>query len=429
MSCRRTEGAVLWDPRVLWLFLIIAVRRVSGAAFPVALLVAVADVRGLAAAASVQAVRVAASTFSTPLRARLIDRFGRSRVVLPQTLVAGTTLAVFVAIAEDAQLPLATVYCACVLAAVAPAAVDSVIRSAWGEIGAAERQVKLLHSVDSLLEEAGFLLGPVLASVLLLVVSPRQGLWVVAGTSVCGNLLVFGSRHFRSALLRVPVARPRTAREQAPATWRSRLRTVVGPIADPALRQIVLPLVLMGASLGWLGLLVPQVAEAAGGGLDRTGYLMGAISLGGVIGGFGYAAVTWRASLSARQATLLIAFAGPLMVAAVVWPSPWVLGAVLAVSGLAVTPIYINSYLMIDEGLSAQVRHEANTWVPVGNNVGYSLGITAASLFAATASGIKTLALGQSVLAMGTVLIGPWLLRTSQKGTQEKPAKGSADAI
>ncbi|WP_372492674.1 MFS transporter [Cellulomonas wangsupingiae] len=410
------ERAVLGDPRALWLFAIIVVRRVAGAAFPVALLIAVADARGLVIAASVQAVRVAVATFSTPLRARLIDRFGRSHVVLPQTIVAAVTLVIFVAIVGDDRAPLALIYVACALAAVTPAAVDAVIRSAWAEIGRTERQVKLLHSVDSLLEEAGFLLGPVLASTLLLAMSPQQGLWAVTAAAVVGSLLVFASSHFRTALRRPPAARPRVA-QGMPRTWRTRLRTVVGPIAQPSLRQIVLPLVMMGASLGWLGLLVPQVATAAAGGLDRTGYLMAAISLGGVVGGFGYALVRWRASLSTRHAVLLLAFAAPLTTAVMTWPSAWALGAVLAVSGLAVTPLYINSYLMIDDGLPEEVRHEANTWVPVGNNVGYTIGITAAGLLTAVAPGAQTLAVAQSALAVGTVLIGCWLLRTARSVT------------
>lgn len=423
-----TERAVLGDPRALWLFMIIVVRRVAGAAFPVALLIAVADTRGLVIAASVQAVRVAVATFSTPFRARLIDRFGRSRVVLPQTLVAAVTLVLFVAVVGDDRAALVLIYVACVLAAVAPAAVDAVIRSAWAEIGRTERQVKLLHSVDSLLEETGFLLGPVVASALLLAMSPQQGLWAVTAAAVGGSLLVFTSSHFRTALRRPPAARPRAA-ERTPRTWRARLRTVAGPIAQPSLRQIVLPLVMMGTSLGWLGLLVPQVATASAGGLDRTGYLMGAISLGGVVGGFGYALVTWRASLSTRHAVVLLAFAGPLATAALTWSSAWGLAVVLAVSGLAVTPLYINSYLMIDDGLPEDVRHEANTWVPVGNNVGYTIGITAAGLLTAVAPGARTLALAQSVLAVGTVLIGCWLLRTARTLAPRPAEEAASHAI
>src|SRR6266566_1684771 len=58
--------------------------------------------------------------------------------------------------------------------------------------------------------------------------------------------------------------------------------------------------------------------------------------------------------------------------------SPWLLGLLLAISGMAVTPLYINAYLMMDAVIPKEVIHEANTWVPLGNNVGYIFGITAA---------------------------------------------------
>jgi hypothetical protein len=59
--------------------------------------------------------------------------------------------------------------------------------------------------------------------------------------------------------------------------------------------------------------------------------------------------------------------------------NPWALGALLTLAGLAVTPLYINAYLMMDAEIPDTAIHEANTWVPVGNNVGYVIGITIAA--------------------------------------------------
>jgi hypothetical protein len=40
----------------------------------------------------------------------------------------------------------------------------------------------------------------------------------------------------------------------------------------------------------------------------------------------------------------------------------------LVVAGLAVTPLYVNAYLMMDAGIPDHMIREVNTWVPVGNN-------------------------------------------------------------
>ena len=82
---------------------------------------------------------------------------------------------------------------------------------------------------------------------------------------------------------------------------------------------------------------------------------------------------------------------------------PWALGALLALGGLAVTPLYINSYLMMDDEIPPEVIHEANTWVPVGNNVGYVLGITIAATVLGRANVQAAL---DAVTVFAAVLVG-----------------------
>ena len=60
---------------------------------------------------------------------------------------------------------------------------------------------------------------------------------------------------------------------------------------------------------------------------------------------------------------------------------PLQLGVLLGVAGLAVTPLYINAYLMMDADIPRSAIHEANTWVPVGNDVGYIIGLAVAGWF------------------------------------------------
>jgi MFS family permease len=100
--------------------------------------------------------------------------------------------------------------------------------------------------------------------------------------------------------------------------------------------------------------------------------------LGGVIGALAYGAAKVEWALRTRHAALGLVFGAPLLFA-VLADSPWSLGVLLTLAGLAVTPLYINSYLMMDAEIPDSVIHEANTWVPVGNNVGYVFGITVAA--------------------------------------------------
>lgn len=81
--------------------------------------------------------------------------------------------------------------------------------------------------------------------------------------------------------------------------------------------------------------------------------------------------------MRSRHAALGLVFGAPLAFGFLAG-NPWALGVLLALGGLAVTPLYINAYLMMDAEIPGEMIHEANTWVPVGNNVGYVVGITVA---------------------------------------------------
>jgi len=198
----------------------------------------------------------------------------------------------------------------------------------------------------------------------------------VIGATTLGSVLMLIPADVRQAL-RTPVTRkPKPAPPPGTGRTARALRTVAGPIAHRSLQRIVCPLILMGTVFGINAILAPALCQRSGH-LDATGFVMAAISLGGVIGALAYSSLKLETTLRRNHAVLGLIFAAP-MLFAVFARSPWVLGALLAVAGLAVTPLYINSYLMMDNDVPEEEIHEANTWVPVGNDVGYVVGITLA---------------------------------------------------
>lgn len=253
-------------------------------------------------------------------------------------------------------------------------AVDAVVRTLWRDIGDGEEQVKALHAYDSILEETGFLAGPALASVLMLLTDPSSAMLISTGLLATGYFLVLLSSQVRSALRprNRPLAKPPATRPGG--RLRRVARTLAGPIASRELQRIVAPLIVMGTVFGAVGITAPALT-AAYGNSAYTGFVLAAISLGGTIGALVYSSVQIRASLRIRHAALGVVFACPMLLAFTA-VNPWLLGGLLALSGLAVAPLYINAYLMMDSEIPDDVIHEANTWVPAGNNVGYMLGLT-----------------------------------------------------
>jgi MFS family permease len=370
--------SALANQRALGLLGCLSVQRIAVAAFPVVLVVTVAGLRGYGAAAAVQGVYVVVSTSTAPLRARALDRIGRNRVIIPQTVMFSAFLVLFGVAVTARAVPFPVVLLAAIVPPALSPAFDPVIRTLWRTIAQDEHQVKALHSYDSIVEESGFLLGPALASALMISVGRTGALYATIAAIICGYSLALLSGEVRAAL------RPRAGTGAAkPATahadkrrGRRLLAAVAGPIASRELQRIVLPLILMGSVFGVAAIAAPAACATAGHS-DWAGFVLAAISLGGIAGAAIYSAARLKWNLRARHAALGLAFGVPLTFGFLA-VSPWALGLVLFLGGFAVTPLYINAYLMMDADIPRDAIHEANTWVPVGNNVGYIIGISAA---------------------------------------------------
>ncbi|TDC04831.1 MFS transporter [Nonomuraea longispora] len=377
--------AVIARPASATLLTSLVVGRLAGAAFPIAFVVSLANTRGYAAAAILQGIMVFALASTAPLRARVLDKFTVRRTIIPQSLLYLLLFAGLVATARQPEAPNWLVGVLALLSAISAPALDTAVRVSWRKMARNEEEVKSLHVLDSITEEAGFLLGPVLASILMLTAGVENGLLATAILISLSNLLTILTPVVRRELLaEVPPAETSSPDHVglADGTWHRRLlATILGPITRSDLRETVLPVVVTGISFGLLAIAIPNIA-AAGGNIAASGFLTATISAGGLIGGLVYGALKLKGSLWRRQAKLALLFGSPLALLPLA-DSPWFIGGILLISGLAVTPLYINSYLLIDKEIPADVRHEANSWVAVGNDLGYTVGIAVGGMIIA----------------------------------------------
>ncbi|MBF6169203.1 hypothetical protein IU486_31365 [Streptomyces gardneri] len=398
-------GQLLRRGTVIEMLALVAVRRFTDSAFPVVLIVALSELRSIPVAAAIVGVRVTVASVSAPLRARLLDRLGRPRVVPALTVASIGTLIAFVLVAIAAQIPLAVVLIVGAVNALTAPSVDAVIRATWRDIADSEDEVKGLHAADSIVEEASFIVGPLLASTVILAIGAEPSLAVFLTLTVLGSVLVYAPRALRNALRQGPAATKDTTALDRRHSVGSRMRTILGPIVERELFSIIFPIVVMGTALGLFGVIIPAVSDGLGK-VGFAGFFFALISVGGLAGGLWYGSRTLRSDLSVRHAILTCAISVPLLIGPLVG-NPWVLGAVLVVAGLSVTPIYINSYLLIDRDITPSAAHEANSWVSVGNNMGYAGGLFAGGLIL---DGLGKWWLATSLTAVGFVGVTTSLL-------------------
>jgi MFS family permease len=357
--------------------------RVTWGVEALALIVHVEDAADSFAAAglAVGALGVT-SALLAPVRGRLIDRHGRRALVM-------MTVAVAIAIAAIALTPakgpsaLSYVVLAGLAGLVAPPF------SAWARSGLAHRleghRLQLAYTVDNVFEESAFVVGPMLAGGVIAIASAGAALVFAAALALVAGLLLAYARWA------VAWAPPLRAPEPGPR----------GRVNRPLLLAIA-SLAGVGWALGCFEVAVPAFAKAEGS-VASAGIAFAALSAGGVVGALLYGAMAWKAPASLRYALLLAGFGAG--IAALTLPSSiGVLVAVIAVAGLALTPIFVTNSILIQELSVRSPTAAAFSGTSTAVNGGVAIAAPVAGLLVEESGTDAAFLAGAALLALAAVV-------------------------
>ncbi|MBT2411119.1 MFS transporter [Streptomyces sp. ISL-12] len=368
-----TPALLLRPPAAPLLALAFAARTVA-AVLPITLLLALADRYGYARAALVGGSHTLVLAFLVPLRGRLLDRYGH-RNALPVMAVVAMTLTTVAAVSVTARWPWWTTLLLVITASMSGPPLNAALRSSWRRL-VAPTHLKAVHTADSVLEEAGFVAAPLAAGTAVTLLDEVTAYQTAAACYLLTMALYLAAaRHWGLAHTRPPAPAERSRAARRAHRW-------LGPLAQPRILMIMLPLLVMGCLFGGTGIYVPAYSQAHHA-TAQIGPLLAAISAGGVLGGLLYAALPTRRLPPWTLYRLLTAgFALPGCFLLFARP-PLLLAALLLLSGLFVTPLFITAFLLLDATATDDVRTEANTWVGASTDI--SNGITAIAIGALTA--------------------------------------------
>lgn len=331
-----------------------------------------------------------ATAVGAPLLGRLIDRLGRSRVLMRAALVYAAAQAALVAAAQlraDSVVLVVLAFAAgAALPPVAPA-VRALMRDVFADRAVRERA----YALESVAQELIWIVGPLLVALVITFCSAAvavllTGLQALLGTAlfVRGPLVHDGDR-------------AASARRGA-------------ALANAALRALLVPVALTGIALGSTEVGLPSLALHAGS-RSASGVLLALWSVGSLSGGLWYGARHWRATLSARYSILLLVavlFTAPLIAARS-------LTAALAASVLAgatIAPVFSCQYALVGHAVTSGTETEAFTWVSAALVGGIAAGsaaggglITAAGFSAPFALACGAMAVA-GALAMAASRVG-----------------------
>lgn len=313
---------------------------------------------GLAGAVSA-AFLLANGLMAIPI-GRLIDSQGQPRVLTVAASVCAAGL-VLLMTAVQGDWPLIWAFVGAVLGGLASPPIGSCVRARWSYVLDRPVEVQTAYALESVVDEACFILGPILVTVLATSVHPVAGLGAAVVTGFLGSLAL--------------AAQPATAPPPRVIDESS------GP--RPALPwRTIIPLAFVSLSLGsFFGSAeVATVAFAEEQGLKQyAGVLLGLWALGSLTSGIITGAMVWRVSTAdrVRRGTLALTL---VMSPLVFIDSMLLMGGVLFLAGFAIAPTLIANLSLTEQRVPPARLTEGMAFIHTGIVAGVAPGATLAGV-------------------------------------------------
>ena len=377
----------------------------------IALMLLIADRTGsYGTAGMISAAGVVGTGVGGPGWSRAVDKLGQ-RAVIPTAL--GATVVSLVALLAAIELGAPTWVWALASFATGATSLDfgTLMRSRWALVLDDDEDKHTALTLESILDELSFVLGPALSAVLAATFGGAFALSVATAAALLGGVVLWATATTAHVRLRPqPGARP----------GRGRL-----------LPTGVAPMLVAYAGLGLLFASVDlsSVAAAEDAGMaGMAGVIIAAFAAGSVVGGLVAGPLLVRWSPIRRLLITGLAFAvmlQTLMVASNVHWMP-VLGLV---AGLTTAPLLISAMGYIQTYTEPHRRTEAMAWPSVAMSVGVTVGAaaTGALIDAADAfEGYRVASGGGLLVGLTVVLVWLWSSRTApDSGDQSDPGQVS----
>ena len=320
-----TVRTVLGTPAVARLFATSLLARVPLAAAGIVVILRTQELTGsFAAGGAAAAVAALASGLGQPLLARLVDRGGQARVLLPGAAVAAAALAVFALLPAGTPLPL--ILATTLVAGAATPPLGAALRTLLPAVMGDPERLRAAYALEASALEVTYVVGP-------LVLAGAVAAWSTAAAAGHGLL---------------------------------------GAMRNPGVQTLFALLALMGFTFGAVEVGVPAAADAAGH-RGAAGPLLSLWGLGWMLGGLVAMRLQRPAGSVARLATALAALAaGHLALGAA--GDLVVLGGLLLVAGLAIAPSFSAAFGLTDELAPPGALTEAFAWLSTAVAAGLAAG-------------------------------------------------------
>jgi MFS family permease len=361
------------------------VGRIPEAMAAIALVLFIHDATGSfgVTGAATGALAVAGGVAS-PVKGRLTDRQGQTVMLLASSALFSASFLCLALFARS--MPDAAIVGVAGLAGAGRSPLAACMRTLWPRL-APPGEAESAYSFEATAQEVIWVVGPLLVGAAAALGGPSAPMYIAALLSPIGTL-------------GFATAEPSRAWRGADTT-----RGFAGPLRERGVRAVVAVMLLAQVGLGIVLVTVPAFTTRAGSGAV-AGVVVAVWSLASMAGGFVYGSRRWRGPTWRRYVALIALLAlsfAPLAAAGTVAE----LGALLALSGLALAPWLAASDTLTQALAPPEMTTEAFTWIISGAACGQALGAELAGvLIDGSGTGAAFLvAFAAAALAAGAALL------------------------
>jgi len=315
-----------------------------------------------AMAGRVVSANIIVFSICSPQVSKLVDRYGQSRVMRPAVVMSGLSLAGLVIVASM-HAPEWVLYIFAGLAGATGGSIGALVRARWSYLVKDPAQLHTAYSLESVLDEFVFVVGPVLATVLATAVAPQAALVVAACVIVGGGLL------FMAQKATEPPPRDRSVAHEG-----SVLRA-------PGLLVVAVIFMGIGAIFGATDVATVAFAEEQGQ-KAASGVVLAVFAMGSLLSGLAYGARQWASPLWRRFLVGVLALAAGVCLFFVV-SSLVLLAAAMFVVGFTIAPTLVNGNGLVQQFVRPSQLTEGLTWANTALTVGVAAGAPIAGEFIA----------------------------------------------
>ncbi|WP_442814761.1 MFS transporter [Streptomyces sp. NBC_01198] len=320
-----------------------------------------AETGSFGAAGLVTASFAVAETLMGPQTARLMDRRGQSRVLVPLLCAHAVAVAALVALALAGARTLPLMAAALAAGATIPQ-IGALAAARWSALLRGRAELRAAFALETIGNDTAYLLGPGLAVLAATRLHPAAGS-ALAGVLVVGAGLVFAALRGTAP---APAAAPRADRTAARGPRTLLTRNFATLLAVN---------LALGVFFGSMQVSVSAFADVHHA-PAAAGFLYGLMSAASLLGGLAYGRRRPRTP-PAGQLPLILTFLACASLLPLAAGAPWQLGLALLLPGAGVAPLIITSSTLVESVMDRSVLTQAFTWANSASAAGIALSAAA----------------------------------------------------